>query len=139
MIHRINWRGQVLRFLFCCLLVGESLPAQGVNVYRCDKNGTIEFRQTPCGDGEGRPVQVKNSSSGLTPSEPGLRLKKTSEKTDRVSHKQSKAPNEKHCWKKRQQLERVERRLRAGYKASQYQRLHDRQREYEDYLRRFCR
>jgi hypothetical protein len=131
--------GRILRLLLCCLLAGLPLLALGVSLYRCDKNGVIEFRQTSCQAGQEQHIQVINNSSGLTPSEPGLRLKKASEKTDRVSRKPSEASSDKGCWRKEQQLQRVERRLRAGYKASEYQRLHDRQREYEEYLRRFCR
>lgn len=139
MFHRMTLSGQILRFLLCGLLASQSLAAFGVSLYRCDKNNVIEFRQTPCRGGEGRRVHVINNSNGLTPSEPGLHLKIPSEKADRVSPKVHKASSDKRCWRKRQQLERVERKLRAGYKASEYQPLHDRQREYEDYLRRFCR
>jgi hypothetical protein len=132
-------RGQIFRFLLCGLLAGHSLSALAVSLYRCDKNGSVEFRQTPCRGGGERRIHVINSSNGMTPSEPGLRLKKASEKPDTVSRKRRKTPSDKQCWRKRQQLERVDHRLRAGYKASEYQRLHDRQREYEDYLRQFCR
>jgi hypothetical protein len=131
--------GRFLRFLLCSVLASQCLTASAVTLYRCEKNGVTEFRQTACPAGQERRIHVINSSSGLRPSEPGLRLKKMSEKTDKSSRKQPKAASEKPCWRKRQQLDRVERRLRAGYKASEYQRLHDRQREYEAYLRRFCR
>ena len=139
MIHRMPLPGQITRFLLCGLLAVHCLAASAVSLYRCDENGVIEFRQTACEAGKEQRIQVDNSSSGVTPSEPGLRLKKTSEKTDSKRRKPSKARSEKVCWGKRQQLDRIERRLRSGYKASEYQRLHDRQRAYEDYLRRFCR
>lgn len=114
-------------------------PADGVSVYRCDVDGTIEFRQTACERGGESLTHVINGSSGMTPSEPGLRLKKASEKSDTVVRRKKSPDFGERCWRKRRQLERVERRLRAGYKASQYRRLHDRQDEYESYIRHFCR
>ena len=139
MIHILIRSCLTLHCLFCCLLLSQSLLAQGVNLYRCDKNGVPEFRQTRCPDGREQRIQVIEASDGMTPSEPALRLKKKRKKTARTSRKPAEASNDRRCLKKRQQLERVERKLRSGYKASEYQRLHDRQREYEQYLRQFCR
>lgn len=138
MIHRKTPHVQILRLLLCSLLAIQPMTVSAATLYRCDENGVVEFRSTACAAGEGRRIQVKNNSSGVTPSEPGLRLKNASEISDRKSRKGPTVSSEKQCWAKRRQLDRVERRLRAGYKASEYQRLHDRQREYEDYLRRFC-
>jgi hypothetical protein len=42
------------------------------------------------------------------------------------------------CWKKQRQLDEVNRRLRAGYTPVQGERLRQRRRDYEAYLRRFC-
>lgn len=139
MIHTLARGGLRLHFLFCYLLMGQPLFAQGVNLYRCEANGVPEFRQTPCLDGRERRQQVIEASGGMTPSEPAVRLKRAPQKTTRTSRRSAETSNKKGCWNKRQQLEQVERKLRRGYKASEYQRLHDRQREYEDYLRQFCR
>ena len=138
MIHRSAATGQNLLFLICCLIPVGAGMAQGVTLYRCEIDGAIEFRQTACVEGEETLQHVEERSSGMTPSEPGVRLKKPSEKTDTVTRKRHRASNDQACWRKRQRLEGVERRLRAGYKASEYQRLHDRQREYEAYIRQFC-
>jgi hypothetical protein len=129
-------KGKIVLFftLFCCL----AAMAQDVGIYRCNVDGAIEFRQTACEQGQENLQHVSNTSSGLTPSEPGLRLKKISEKAYTISSAKPRQASEMQCWKKRQRLQRVERRLRTGYRASEYQRLHDRRREYEDYLRRFC-
>lgn len=139
MIHTLARSCLRLHLLFCCLLAAQPLSAEGVSLYRCEINGVPEFRQTPCLEGREGRVQVIEASGGMTPSEPALRLKQKPKKPARVSRKSAETSNDRGCWKKRRQLERVERKLRRGYKASEYQSLHDRQREYEDYLRRFCR
>jgi hypothetical protein len=138
MIHKMTWRGQILRFLFGCVLAGMTLMSQSVSLYRCDKNGAIEFRQTACEAGRQRSVQVVNESGGLTPSTPALRVVEVPERVAESARQRTTRLREARCWKKRRQLDRVERKLRTGYKASEYQPLHDRQREYEDFLRRFC-
>jgi hypothetical protein len=43
------------------------------------------------------------------------------------------------CWNKRQQLERVNAELRAGYKTAQGVKLRRRRSEYEAFLSRYCR
>ncbi|WP_177418888.1 hypothetical protein [endosymbiont of Lamellibrachia barhami] len=75
---------------------------------------------------------------------PALRLQRTKQK--KVSKRRSKATKarrkgseEKRCWAKRKKLEKVEKRLRTGYKASQSDKLHRQQADYEDYLKQFCR
>lgn len=142
MNHRSSLSGRFGR-LFLAFLVSQSvcrcLQAEDLVVYRCDVNGVMEFRQTACERGEETLTHVIDSSRGMTPAEPGLRLKKASEKTDTVVRTKVQPDVEERCWRKRSQLERVERRLRAGYKPSQYQRLHERQDAYETYIRRFCR
>jgi hypothetical protein len=139
MIHEVTLRDQIVLFLMLILFCCPAVLARGVSLYRCDIHGEIEFRQTACEEGDESLQRVTNTSGGLSPSEPGLRLKHTSEKSGTVSRTKSRQASELQCWKKRQALQRVERKLRTGYRASEYQRLHDRQREYEDYLRRFCR
>ena len=139
MFHTLARSCLRLHFLFCCLLVAQPLSALGASLYRCDANGVPEFRQTPCREGVEERVQVIEASGGISPSRPALQLKKRPQKPTRQSRKPAETSNDRRCWKKRRQLERVERKLRSGYKASQYQPLHDRQREYEEYLRRFCR
>jgi hypothetical protein len=124
------------------LLLGSSsgLPA-GVEVYRCTLNGETEFRQTPCPEGEQQLTEVVQQSSGMTPVQPALRLQRKApakKKTPKIIEKSETRGDRERCWKFHKKLDRVERRLRAGYKASQYQQLHDRQQEYEDYLRLFC-
>jgi len=115
-------------------------PSDAVELYRCTRNGVTEFRQTACPDGEQAITEVIEQSSGISPIEPGLRLQQpTPEKPHSVKKKPSTEAAEERCWKTRQRLDWVERRLRAGYKPSQYEGLHRKQREYGEYLKRFCR
>jgi hypothetical protein len=139
MFHRLTAIAATCLFLLLFVPLWRTSAAEGMALYRCNIDGEIEFRQTACREGVETRQRIIYSSSGLTPSEPGLRLKKTSEKTDTVSRRKTKQVSEKQCWNKHQQLDRVERRLRTGYRASEYQRLHDRQQEYEAFIHRFCR
>ncbi len=119
----------------CCL------PASGqaVEFYRCTLNGQVEFRQTPCPEGEQERTQVIQQSSGMTPAKPGLKLSRPKkQKQVKSGNALDKQPNTERCWKTEKKLEQVERQLRAGYSASEYERLHQKQDEYEEYLDRFC-
>jgi hypothetical protein len=124
------------------LLLGMALTLlafalSGVELYRCNHNGEVEFRQTPCPEGEQTLTEVTEQSRGMTPVEPALRLQKRSPRKGAKS-KPSKRDNTERCWKTERRLEKVERRLRGGYKASQYDALHEKQEEYSAYLKRFC-
>jgi len=126
--------------------VGQLLAASrgGVTVYRCQQpEGDVTFQQIPCVSGEQQRTRIVNRSAGLSPAKPALRLQRTKQK--KASKRRSKATKprrkrseEKRCWAKRKKLEKVEKRLRAGYKASQSDKLHRQQADYEDYLKQFC-
>jgi len=142
MNHKLTIVGRIgLSFLLTASLqfIRPGLAGADVPLYRCVVDGQVEFRQTACEAGDQSRFLIIEHSRGMTPAEPGLRLKKASEKSDTVQKSRQTGPSERQCWNKRQLLERVERRLRGGYKPSQYQRLHDRQDEYESYLHQFCR
>ena len=119
----------------CCVPAGS----QAVELYRCTLNGQVEFRQTPCPEGEQERTQVIEQSSGMTPAKPGLKLPRPKQRK-RVKSENSvdEQPKMERCWKTEKKLEQVERHLRAGYSASEYERLHQKQDEYEGYLDRFC-
>jgi hypothetical protein len=128
----------------CLTLVWPSLQfeCQALELYRCTRDGVVEFRQTACAEGEQEITEVIEQSAGITPAEPGLRLERETrrnkpEKSRRRDARQSPAVSER-CWKTEKRLETVQRRLRAGYKASQYDGLHRKQSQYEEYLRMFC-
>ncbi|MGD8588710.1 MAG: hypothetical protein PVG22_07730 [Chromatiales bacterium] len=130
-------------FLIRMILIGTGVgvtAADAVELYRCTRNGMVEFRQTACPDGEQAITEVIEQSGGISPIEPALRLEPATPHKPHTGHAtgQPQAAQER-CWKTRQRLEWVERQLRAGYKPSQYEGLHRKQSQYEDYLRRFCR
>jgi hypothetical protein len=138
MMHKYLINGPIGLFMIAGC-VAEASAAEAVLVYRCQYDGKIEFQQIPCQAGDETLLPVTDHSGGLSPSEPGLRLPRPAHKAGKHSGRKPRGASERQCWKKQQQLSRVERRLRAGYRASQYQSLHDRQREYEAFIRRFCR
>jgi hypothetical protein len=114
--------------------------SDAVELYRCTRDGRVEFRQTACPDGQQELTEVIEQSGGISPIEPTLRLEQPApEKSKSGIETRRPRASEERCWKTRQRLEWVERRLRAGYKPSQYEGLHRKQSEYEEYLRRFCR
>jgi hypothetical protein len=114
--------------------------AAAVELYRCTRDGAVEFRQTACPEGEQAITQVIDRNKGITPAEPGLRLIERQQEAPKppVGVKQTQRATSERCWKTAKRLESVERRLRAGYKPSQYDGLHRKQTEYEEYLRLFC-
>ncbi len=131
--------GLLLVVITLCFICGSEPMAGDTTHYRCVIDGVVEFRQTACPQGNGDKIHITDHSRGITPSEPGLRFKEMTEKRATQSSSRRNKDYGERCWKKRRQLERVERRLRAGYKASEYERLHQRQARYEDYIREFCR
>ncbi|MDJ0806365.1 MAG: thioredoxin [Gammaproteobacteria bacterium] len=141
---RLNDATGALRGLAFSLAWGFLLgvPSQvcSVELYRCTLNGRVEFRQTACPAGKQEKTEVVEQSGGMTPVVPTLRLEPLQEKrrTGRTPQVRSSKINEERCWKTEKRLERIEQRLRTGYKASQFGKLHRAQDEYEDYLERFC-
>ena len=132
----------LILLMFCVFVAtGYSSAVWSVELFRCTLDGGIEFRQTPCPAGRQEKTVVVEQSRGMTPAEPALRLAppKTAHQNKLPVRDAARKPNEEKCWKLEQKLEKVEQRLRGGYKASQYRSLHRKQDEYEDYLRRFCR
>ncbi|MCU7850967.1 MAG: hypothetical protein KZQ80_02005 [Candidatus Thiodiazotropha sp. (ex Monitilora ramsayi)] len=142
MIHITNFprhTASIMLVLFMMPTGYCQVMAEDIHLYRCVIDGATEYRQTACVEGDESITRVTDHSKGITPSAPGLRLKKVSEKTDNKAKKKNKRAIDERCWKKRRQLEKVERKLRAGYKPSQYERLHQRQETYASYIRKFCR
>lgn len=113
--------------------------------YRCMLlDGSVEFTQRPCVGGGGSTVAVEDrligwESPGYAPlsATSSKKSKKSSKAKLRVAQKNRKK-REKACFKKKQSLENVNRRLRAGYKAGQGKKLRHRRRQIEEYLDAFC-
>lgn len=129
------------------LLVAGSLSAD-TSVYRCDTpDGVIEFSQLPCAEGANeQEIFIQDRKTGWVPNDTPSR--RTTKKTGKPRNRKRKpagadraaaqARREERCWKKRQLLEGVNRKLRRGYKAGQGVKLRDRRRDFEAYIRKFC-
>ncbi len=113
-------------------------------IFRCvDDAGRVEFRQTPCQPGKGESVVVNPQTVPWAKVE-SSRASKAGASGKRVRPKRSSGTgsgevSEKQCWKKSQQLEKVQWQLRKGYKPSRGEKLRQRRRELEAFQRKFCR
>ncbi len=122
--------------------------ADAVKVYRCSgKGGVVEFRQQYCDQRHQEAVQVDTTPSGWIPP----RRKSESNRAKRVGKQRSKAvfqsasrtaelkqKQEKDCWHTQKRLDKLQSRMRRGYKAGKGPGLRRQRRDYEDYLRKFC-
>ncbi|WPL13735.1 hypothetical protein Thiosp_03552 [Thiorhodovibrio litoralis] len=120
------------------------------SVYRCTAtDGSIEFRQFPChGRDDSLLLEIDDRPSGWTPPDPADVFKDEPERKPRSSSAESSSDArkdaaadrrwEEKCLKKQHQIEQVNRKLRAGYTASEGQRLRHKRAEYEDYVKKFC-
>ena len=122
--------------------------ADAVKVYRCrGEDGAVEFRQWHCEQGLQREVQVDTTPSGWIPppASPDSRRarragKSRSKPASRSSSRSAdrKRKQEKECWRVKKRLEKLEWRMRRGYKAGRGPGLRRQRQDYEDYLRKFC-
>ncbi|VAX06568.1 hypothetical protein MNBD_GAMMA26-271 [hydrothermal vent metagenome] len=121
------------------------LDAVAETVFRCvATDGSIEFSQRPCGAGmQNEEIIIENQLVGWEA--PKVENKKRASKrprkkrsTAKTSH-QAKIKQDKDCWKKKQQIETVQHRLRRGYTAKQGMELRRKRRTYEAYMAKFCR
>lgn len=135
------------------LMLGLATPcaaAEEPGLYRCTSaDGRIEFRQFPChGRDDSLRLELNDRPSGWIPPDPSEVFQEdprpeVSSAADRSADTARKAAavdrrREEKCWKKEHQLDQVNRKLRAGYQASEGNRLRAKRREYQDYLKRFC-
>ncbi len=135
--HRLSV-AMLLTLFGCGLHAGE--------LVRCAlAGGGVEYRNPPCPDGNGKTVEIRRMSVGsfkyptrdARKVKPGSRSRKPV-KRGVAKKKRKSLASDKSCWRKRRQLEAVEKRLRRGYRASESVTLRDRRDGYEDYIRRFC-
>jgi hypothetical protein len=129
-------------------------PPEGVAVYRCrGAKGGIEFRDDPCPPGtQGESLVVEDHPTGWTPTPapPTRAARRTS-----TGHKAKAGANAGHgkgkgsahsarerqeesCRKKRQQVEDIDRKLRAGTRVRQGTELRHRRSVAEEYLDTHC-
>ena len=152
---------RILRLISCvCALAAGVLSglagvspgrADEPNVYRCTmSDGSIEFRQFPChGRDESQLLEIDDRPSGWIPPDPSAVFAEEKPKTRSASGSDEASSDARKedaadrrqaekCWKKEQQLEQANRKLRAGYRPAEGQRLRHKRAEYEDYLKKFC-
>jgi hypothetical protein len=131
--------------VLCCALLSTVLTTPALaqtTVFRCTApDGSIEFREHPCQGGvQQRELEIRDNRTGWVPPEPAPREQpKTQRKPKQRSAKPETDKYADRCWQKRQQIERIDNELRAGYKPARGERLKDRRREYEAFLNRYCR
>jgi hypothetical protein len=138
--------------LLCCLCgamgigIGSSQDAAAqASIYRCTApDGSVEFRQGACQEAHtSTQVQIEDNRTGWVPpagEAPAAAAKKKKTKAPRsptAADDTDKYAD--RCWSKRQQIERVNAQLRAGYAPPQGVKLRRRRSEYEAYLSRYCR
>lgn len=128
--------------LLAAAVAAPAPAAAQSSVYRCTAaDGSIEFRQHPCARGDhSETLQIQDNRTGWQPPQPGSAPKPKGQKARKGAT--STSPRKQHverCWKKRQQIARINNELRAGYKPARGERLKRRRRELEAYLNEFCR
>lgn len=134
-----------LTIFFIPFSIFLAIPADAqTTVYRCTTpSGKIEFRQIPCGgETDETELTIEDTRTGWTPPTEAVTSANKSSSTSKKSTSdaaKAAAKRKKDCFKKRQQLERAQAELRRGYSAARGETLKQRRREYEAYMREFCR
>ncbi|ESQ12309.1 MAG TPA: DUF4124 domain-containing protein [Chromatiaceae bacterium] len=137
-----------ISFVLWCIIVhsASTAPASAqTHVYRCiAQDGSIEFSQRSCRESEKlQQIEIQDTQTGWTPpsnaDSPASVPKKAGKKKAKSTTDHDAGKYADRCWKKRQQIERVNAELRAGYKTQRGAKLRRRRSEYEAFLRRFCR
>ncbi len=139
---------------FCLLIwivLWLNLPAESAEtVIRCHlPDGRVSFSDRPCRSGIQNELEFKDQKVGWEAPRTPLKLKRKSkrERQQQVRRKaaalraarKEKARKKRDCWMKKQKIDRIQERLRRGYKAGQGRTMRYKQRELEAYLREFCR
>jgi hypothetical protein len=158
MCHLFCGERENLFFLasFLLALVTMSMPISADTViFSCrGAQGETLFQQTPCGEGPQKQHVYEDYQTGWKPAAPLTKpaadtrrkantpanskkakltgKRPTSKQSDKAAAKQEK------CFRKEQDLENVNRRLRRGYKPGTGKELRHKRRQYEAYLSKFC-
>ena len=145
---RARRRSALAAGLLLCLPIGlwpGSGAAAETKIYRCTTaGGAIEFRQFPCHERDvAQEVDIRSPPVGWVPPKPESSAKDTDrQKKPRKTEKRSTDSKDKYadrCWKKQQQIDEIDARLRAGYRPEQGVKLRRRRAQHEDYISHFCR
>jgi hypothetical protein len=124
-----------------CLMAAAALAES--TIYRCTApDGTVEFRQYPChGRDEAEALDIRDDPTGWVPPQqaPATEDDEKPARSKRAANRNDRDQYAERCWNKRQQIERINNELRAGYSVARGERLKRRRREHEAYLNEFCR
>ncbi len=119
-------------------------------IIRCHlPDGRVNFSDRPCRSGIQDELKFKDQKVGWEAPRTPLKLKRKSKRERQKQArkkaaalrraKKERARKKRDCWKKKEQIDRIQERLRRGYKAGQGRTMRYRQRELEGYLREFCK
>ncbi len=132
-------RSLSLFFSLTWLMLQGNAGAETTRLYRCENEfGQIEFRQGLCSEGRQQEVQVEDVRMGWDA--PAVKVEVKKPKSAARARKASASGQKKveRCFKTRQRLESLNRKMRQGYKAGQGADLRHKRRQYEAYLGQFC-
>ena len=115
-------------------------PAHGVGLFRCvDADGQVTFSQTACSSGRVERVQVEVQNRGWIKQTSKKRAKRPSrDREPAVQEAQVNRAQRERCWRAEKRIDRIQQRLRQGYRRAEGERLRRERREQEEYLSRFC-
>ncbi|OOZ37126.1 hypothetical protein [Solemya velesiana gill symbiont] len=112
-------------------------------VYRCQSGEWgVVFQQSPCADSSVEPIElnpqvvdwIESPETGQSTEKEGSARKRTRPK----ARPGKRTATEQQCWRNRQKLERIQWKLRKGYKPAEGERLKQKCQELEAYARKFC-
>jgi len=135
---------QATMILLSMLLLAGPAAAR---IFQCtDDSGGVTYQDVPCSGGSLSVLQpVQAAPSGIRATERRWlrqRAQQARRKTRAAPQRDTTQPRaaqqDRRCWKKEQQLDKVRARLRRGYKPAQGENLRRQRRSYEDYLSRYC-
>jgi len=143
-------RGWFISLVCSSLLLTCMLVESAETVVRCQlPDGRVSFSDRPCSSGIQDELTFEDQKVGWEAPRTPLKLERKSKRErQQQSRRQAaalraarkeKARKHKDCWKKRQKVERIQERLRRGYKAGQGRTLRYKQRELEAYIKEFCK
>jgi len=136
-------------FVWVGLLISLSTEAVET-VIRCQlADGRVSYSDRSCRSGIQDELEIDDQKVGWEAPRTPLKLEYRSKRERkqqsrrqavalRVARKEE-ARKKQDCWKKKQKIERIQERLRRGYKAGQGRTMRYKQRELEAYLSEFCR
>ncbi len=134
--------------LLLCAVAGS--PAGALEtVIRCQlPDGRVSFSDRPCRTGVQDELEIRDRRVGWeAPRTPWKIERQSPRERQRAvrgraaalrAARKERARKKRDCWNKSAQIDRIQERLRRGYRAGQGRTMRYRQRELEAYIREFC-